>query len=183
MEYLIRTYSNEGDLVHDSTMGRARLGWLASTPAVASSGIERDPGYFAIAEEDRRSAAGDSFVSPARGPGLMKWAAAFLVMVSWSLLGHPSQEEVYFSPSGGVTAAVVKEIATSKREILMQAYGFTSLPIATALIDSAKRGVKVSVILDRSNRTAGFHVAVAGQISHHRANRFQATRLPTTRSS
>jgi phosphatidylserine/phosphatidylglycerophosphate/cardiolipin synthase-like enzyme len=83
----------------------------------------------------------------------MKWAAAFLMMVLLPLTGLP-EEEVFFSPSGGVTAAVVKELATSKREILVQAYGFTSQPIATALIDSAKRGVKVSVILDRSNLTA-----------------------------
>jgi phosphatidylserine/phosphatidylglycerophosphate/cardiolipin synthase-like enzyme len=85
----------------------------------------------------------------------MKWAAASLVLVS-VLAGPPKppEEEVFFSPSGGVTAAVVKEIGTSKREILMQAYGFTSQPIATALLDASKRGVKVSVILDRSNLTA-----------------------------
>jgi phosphatidylserine/phosphatidylglycerophosphate/cardiolipin synthase-like enzyme len=82
------------------------------------------------------------------------------------LLGHPSRpdEEVYFSPSGGVTAAVVKEIATSKREILMQAYGFTSLPIATALLDATKRGVKVSCHpgqVESDGRR--FHVARAGQ--------------------
>jgi phosphatidylserine/phosphatidylglycerophosphate/cardiolipin synthase-like enzyme len=87
----------------------------------------------------------------------MRWIPAIvLLLYALSLIGSPKppEEEVYFSPSGGVTAAVVKEIATSKREILMQAYGFTSQPIATALADAAKRGVKVAVILDRSNRTA-----------------------------
>ena len=37
--------------------------------------------------------------------------------------------------------------------ILVQAYSFTSAPIAKALLDAHKRGVKVEVILDKSQRT------------------------------
>jgi hypothetical protein len=36
--------------------------------------------------------------------------------------------KVYFSPKGGCTEAVVKEIA-AKKTILVQAYSFTSVPI------------------------------------------------------
>ena len=40
--------------------------------------------------------------------------------------------EVYFSPKGGCTEAVVKELAAAKSTILVQAYSFTSAPIAKA---------------------------------------------------
>ena len=42
------------------------------------------------------------------------------------------------------------EVYTS---IFVQAYSFTSAPIAKALVDAKKRGVRVQVILDPSNRT------------------------------
>jgi phosphatidylserine/phosphatidylglycerophosphate/cardiolipin synthase-like enzyme len=60
--------------------------------------------------------------------------------------------EVYFSPKGGCTEAVVKELAAAKATVLVQAYSFTSAPIAKALVDAHKRGVKVEVILDKSQK-------------------------------
>ncbi|MGC8602602.1 MAG: phospholipase D-like domain-containing protein [Desulfomonilaceae bacterium] len=62
--------------------------------------------------------------------------------------------QVYFSPNGGCTQAIVNEINNSKSEILVQAYSFTSTPIAKALLEAHKRGVKVEVILDKSQRKA-----------------------------
>jgi phosphatidylserine/phosphatidylglycerophosphate/cardiolipin synthase-like enzyme len=38
--------------------------------------------------------------------------------------------------------------------VLVQGYGFTSVPIADALIAAHQRGVRVEVLLDRSNQTA-----------------------------
>lgn len=67
--------------------------------------------------------------------------------------------EVFFSPKGGCTEAVVKEIAASKSSILVQAYSFTSAPIAAALRDAHRRGVKVEVILDKSQRTEKYSSA------------------------
>ena len=61
--------------------------------------------------------------------------------------------EVFFSPNGGATEAVVHEIGKARKEVLVQAYSFTSKPIAKALLDATKRGVKVSVVLDKSQRT------------------------------
>jgi phosphatidylserine/phosphatidylglycerophosphate/cardiolipin synthase-like enzyme len=58
--------------------------------------------------------------------------------------------EVYFSPHGGATEAVVREIDSARSTILVQAYSFTSAPIARALVDARKRGVRVQAILDRS---------------------------------
>lgn len=56
---------------------------------------------------------------------------------------------VYFSPVGGCTEAIVNEVAKAERTILVQAYSFTSIPIADALIEAHKRNVKVSIICDR----------------------------------
>jgi phosphatidylserine/phosphatidylglycerophosphate/cardiolipin synthase-like enzyme len=65
----------------------------------------------------------------------------------------PLNWEVYFSPHGGCTEAIVKELDKAKSTILVQAYSFTSAPIAKALLNAHKRGVKVEVILDKSQRT------------------------------
>jgi len=59
---------------------------------------------------------------------------------------------VCFSPNGGCTESIVKEINAAKSEILLQAYSFTSAPIAKALLYAHKRGVKVEAILDKSQR-------------------------------
>ncbi|MEO5358876.1 MAG: phospholipase D family protein [Nitrospirota bacterium] len=57
---------------------------------------------------------------------------------------------VYFSPYGGATAAIVTEIAKARSEILIQAYSFTSKPIAKALINASKSGVNIAIIMDKS---------------------------------
>jgi len=66
---------------------------------------------------------------------------------------HSATWEVYFSPSGGCTQAIVDTLATAKKSVLVQAYSFTSAPIAKALVDAKKRGVDVQAILDKSQRT------------------------------
>lgn len=67
--------------------------------------------------------------------------------------------QVYFSPNGGCAAAITNELAKAKKTILVQAYSFTSAPIAGALRDAHKRGVKVTVILDKSQRTEKYSSA------------------------
>jgi len=66
---------------------------------------------------------------------------------------------VYFSPKGGCTEAIVKELDKAKSSILVQAYSFTSVPIAKALLSAHKRGIKVEVILDKSQRTKKYSSA------------------------
>ena len=65
----------------------------------------------------------------------------------------------YFSPHGGCTQAVVRELDAAKETVLVQAYSFTSTPIAKALIEAHKRGVKITVILDKSNRKDNYSAA------------------------
>jgi phosphatidylserine/phosphatidylglycerophosphate/cardiolipin synthase-like enzyme len=47
----------------------------------------------------------------------------------------------------------VQALSNAKSTVLVQAYSFTSAPIAKALLDAHKRGVQVQVILDKSQRT------------------------------
>jgi phosphatidylserine/phosphatidylglycerophosphate/cardiolipin synthase-like enzyme len=67
--------------------------------------------------------------------------------------------EVYFSPHGGATDAIVRELNKAKSTVLVQAYSFTSAPIAKALLNAHKRGVKIDVILDKSQRTQKYSSA------------------------
>ena len=60
--------------------------------------------------------------------------------------------QVFFSPRGGCTEAVVDAISQAKSEILVQAYSYTSAPIAKALVDAHKREVHIQIILDQSQR-------------------------------
>lgn len=58
---------------------------------------------------------------------------------------------VYFSPKGGCTQAVIQELSKAKHTVYVQAYSFTSAPIADALIAAQQRNVVVWVILDKSD--------------------------------
>jgi phosphatidylserine/phosphatidylglycerophosphate/cardiolipin synthase-like enzyme len=66
---------------------------------------------------------------------------------------------VHFSPGGGCTRAAVEEIGRAKKEILIQAYSFTSIPIAEALLQAHKHGVSVEAVLDRSQRSGRYSSA------------------------
>ena len=79
-----------------------------------------------------------------------------MLLICSSLAGYGADVQVYFSPNGGATNAIVQEITSAKREILVQAYSFTSAPIAEALVIARKRGLKVEAILDKSNLKEGY---------------------------
>lgn len=66
---------------------------------------------------------------------------------------RPPAVEVYFSPKGGCTDAIVKEISQARSELKVQAYSFTSTAIAKAIAEAHDRGVKVTVVLDKSQET------------------------------
>jgi hypothetical protein len=66
---------------------------------------------------------------------------------------------VYFSPNGGATEAVVRELTAAQTQVLMQAYSFTSAPIAKALVEAHQRGVKILAVLDKSNETDKYSAA------------------------
>ncbi|MGO9571367.1 MAG: phospholipase D family protein [Desulfomonilaceae bacterium] len=73
--------------------------------------------------------------------------------------------KVLFNPGGRCTEAIIEEINSAETEILVQAYSFTSRPIANALVEAHKRGVDVHVIIDeRKSTTRG---SQATFLAHH----------------
>lgn len=61
---------------------------------------------------------------------------------------------VHFSPKGGCEQAIIEQINQAKEEICLQAYAFTSHPIANALIEAKKLGINVEVIMDAKETLA-----------------------------
>jgi len=84
--------------------------------------------------------------------GLLPWIATAADFT-------PARVAVYFSPRGGATDAVVRALHAATTQVLVQAYSFTSVPIAKALVDAHKRGVTVRAVLDKSNQTEKYSAA------------------------
>lgn len=59
---------------------------------------------------------------------------------------------VCFTPGQNCTEEIINVIDAAKKSIFVQAYSFTSAPIASHLVAAKKRGVKVNVILDKSQK-------------------------------
>jgi phospholipase D len=63
----------------------------------------------------------------------------------------PKNVELCFTPPSGCSAVIERRISQALSSIYVQAYGMTSATIVEALIKAHKRGVKVRVLLDKSN--------------------------------
>jgi site-specific DNA-methyltransferase (adenine-specific) len=61
MEYLVRTYTNEGDTVLDNCMGSGTTGVACKNTGREFIGIERDPAYFEIARSRIEAATPELF--------------------------------------------------------------------------------------------------------------------------
>ncbi len=75
-----------------------------------------------------------------------------LANFGWSLAAGTDaplvRVQAFFSPRGGCTPAIVREIGAATKTVDVEAYEFTSKPIAHALLEAKARGVRVRVILD-----------------------------------
>lgn len=72
---------------------------------------------------------------------------------------YATEIEVCFTPGSDCTSQIVQSITEARRTVLVQAYSFTSAPIAKALVSAHKRGVDVQVILDKSQRSERYSSA------------------------
>src|SRR5215469_10116282 len=63
----------------------------------------------------------------------------FLFRLAVRQIGGLASAEVYFSPKGGCTDAIVNELRKARREILLLAYSFSSKPVAQALLEAKNR--------------------------------------------
>lgn len=95
------------------------------------------------------------------------FSCCFLLFFSFPLLAQNFSDQAFqstinlkegtatvcFTPGGNCTEAIINEINKAKQTLLIQAYSFTSAPIAKAILDAFKRGVKIQIILDKSQKT------------------------------
>ena len=54
---------------------------------------------------------------------------------------------------------MVDALTQATNSVFVQAYSFTSAPIARALVDAQHRGLQIQVILDKSQRTEKYSEA------------------------
>lgn len=67
--------------------------------------------------------------------------------------------KVCFTPGQNCTAELVEAIERARKEIKIQAYSFTSIPIAKAIVEVKRRGIDVQVILDKSQQHSRYSSA------------------------
>jgi phosphatidylserine/phosphatidylglycerophosphate/cardiolipin synthase-like enzyme len=79
--------------------------------------------------------------------------SVYLFRVLYHAWRTPPSAEVHFSPKGGCTDAVVRELGHARHSVQVLAYSFSSKPIAQALIEAKLRGVHIEIVLDHSNET------------------------------
>ena len=70
---------------------------------------------------------------------------------SQTAIDNDNQIELCFTPPSGCGTLITQEIAKAKDSIYVQAYGLTSGIIVNQLIQAKNKGVKVQVLLDKSN--------------------------------
>jgi phosphatidylserine/phosphatidylglycerophosphate/cardiolipin synthase-like enzyme len=70
----------------------------------------------------------------------------------WAFEATPATTswQVYFSPEGGCTQAIVNAIGAAHQQVMVQAYEMTSPQIKKALVAAQRRGVKMQTIFDPS---------------------------------
>jgi len=90
---------------------------------------------------------------------LLAASLAVAVGAAGSKPNNVSAIQVYFSPKGGCQDAIIREVGAAKEYVHVQAYSFTSAPIARALLDAKKRGVKVEVVIDAGRVTEKYSEA------------------------
>jgi phosphatidylserine/phosphatidylglycerophosphate/cardiolipin synthase-like enzyme len=71
------------------------------------------------------------------------------VVLLFAVQSTSAETRVYFSPRGGCQKAILDSISQAQSEVLVAAYSLTSKPIAEALLDAARRGVSVHLVVDR----------------------------------
>jgi len=92
----------------------------------------------------------------------MKKILTALLLLPCLALGAPqplptgATYEVAFSPRGQSLQIVLSGINGARESILVAAYPFTSKPIATALLDAHKRGVRVQIVADKKSNSGKY---------------------------
>lgn len=91
--------------------------------------------------------------------GIIFWCMAYQAFAFNTCPEQTRDIQVCFTPGQNCTQRIVNALSSAQHSILVQAYSFTSVPIAKALFEAQQRGVAVKVILDKSQRHAHYSSA------------------------
>tara|TARA_R110000868_G_scaffold15698_30_gene71696 strand:+ start:105 stop:722 length:618 start_codon:yes stop_codon:yes gene_type:complete len=75
--------------------------------------------------------------------------------------------QVCFTPGGDCTSLIVKEIHQAHQSIKLQAYSFTSKPIARAIAEAKDKGIEVTIVLDKSQSKKNKYSATKYLLKHN----------------
>jgi phosphatidylserine/phosphatidylglycerophosphate/cardiolipin synthase-like enzyme len=76
---------------------------------------------------------------------------------STTTISFPSGSiEILFSPRGGCTDEIIRQIDNAVSYIDVAMYSFTSDPIAQALVNARGRGVEIRVLMDKQQASTGY---------------------------
>ena len=92
----------------------------------------------------------------------------FICISAFAETSHFENKTLYsvcFTPGNNCTKYIVNNLNQAQQSILVQAYNFTSAPIAKALVEAKERGVDVKVILDKSQTSKRY--TIANYLSHN----------------
>lgn len=81
---------------------------------------------------------------------LLTWPASPFGFFDNTGVFKNSKYQVCFTPGDDCTQMIADAVESARKEILVQAYSFTSAPIAKAVVEAHNRGIRVRVILDKS---------------------------------
>ena len=126
-----------------------------STEGKTGAKITLKPHSEAVSQELSLDQVGSSSPPNASGESLQKISQK-LTARQTSEVANPSNSTItaLFSPKGGIEQQILTSIAAAVETIEMAAYAFTNENIAKALIDAIKRGVKISLVMDKSQTKA-----------------------------
>ena len=93
----------------------------------------------------------------------VSWVYAFILGVlvgvgyidydkrTWYTRSTVGKISLCFTPPSGCGELIAREISHARESLFLQAYSFTSIKIIEQIIEAKYRGVKINVLLDRSN--------------------------------
>lgn len=89
------------------------------------------------------------------------WAFDFSLIRQPAEIKAAGSVQVAFTPGDNGAALIVQAIENARKQVLVQAYSFTSRSIAQALIEARRRGLDVQLVADPKQAHSSEHSLVA----------------------
>ena len=137
--------------IEGARTARGKTELFLSTEGRTGAKITLKPHPEVVSKELSLDQVGSSSLPNASGESLQN-ISQNLTARQTSEIANPSDSTItaFFSPKGGIEQQILTSITAAMKTIEMAAYAFTNENIAKALIDAVKRGVKVSLVMDKS---------------------------------